>query len=228
MIIDLIIPALNEEKAIAVVVQEIPKQLVREVIVVDNNSTDATSARAREAGATVLLCQEPGYGNACLSGLAYVANKEQHPDVIVFLDGDHSDYPEELPLLLQEIESGAEVVIGSRALGVSERGSMTVPQRFGNWLAGVMIHTLYGVKVSDLGPFRAIRYPTMLDLNMGDRNYGWTAELQVKAAKKKLNMVEVPVSYRNRIGVSKVSGTVKGSILAGYKIITTILKYSIR
>lgn len=227
MIVDVVIPALNEEAAIGKVIAEIPKELVREVIVVDNGSIDATVQRAMEAGATVLHQPAKGYGNACLLGLARIHDKTQKPDVVVFLDGDHSDYPQEMVQVLQPIVDGkADMVIGSRVLGRRERGSLTPQQRFGNWLSTVLIRWMYGVHYTDLGPFRAVKYTSLLQLNMQDKNYGWTVEMQVKAAKAGLVSVEVPVNYRNRIGVSKVSGTVKGTIGAGYKILTTIFKYS--
>ena len=228
LVVDLIIPALNEEKAIQEVLKEIPSELVREIVVIDNNSSDRTSEMARALGATTLLCNDPGYGNACLLGIEYLKSKEQLPDVLVFLDGDHSDFPEELPLLLNEIEASNDMVIGSRALGERESGSMTIPQVLGNWLATRMLFWIYGVRFTDLGPFRAIRWDALMKLKMEDRNYGWTVEMQVKAAKQKMRCSEVAVSYRKRIGISKVSGTIKGAFLAGYKIIFTILKFSLK
>ena len=226
-LINVIIPAYNEEGSIAKVVQDIPKGFVDEVIVVNNNSTDTTAAVAAQAGATVLHEPRPGYGNACLKGIAYAAAKPEatRPDIIVFLDGDYSDYPEEITKVVQPILDGrAEMVIGSRALGEREAGAMMPQQIFGNWLATKLLHWLYGAKFTDLGPFRAIKLQTLLNLDMRDRTYGWTVEMQAKAAKKKIRYTEVPVTYRKRIGYSKVSGTVKGTVMAGYKIIFTIFK----
>lgn len=224
-----IIPAFNEENSVGKVVNEIPKDWVREVVVVNNNSTDSTSENAEKAGATVLEEPRQGYGRACLKGMEYVAQLSNKPDIIVFLDADYSDYPEELPLVVQPIIDGtADMVIGSRALGDREGGSMTIPQIFGNWLATTLIRWLYKVEYTDLGPFRAIKYDKLLLLNMEDKTYGWTVEMQVKAAKKGLKSTEVAVNYKKRIGHSKVSGTVKGALSAGYKIIITIFKYAWR
>lgn len=227
MNIVVIIPAFNEENAIGKVVSEIPKQLVSEVIVVNNNSTDQTSKAALAESATVLFEPTKGYGMACLKGMDYLANTRKEPtDVVVFLDADYSDYPEQMIEMVKPIqENQADLVIGSRALGKREGGSMTIPQVFGNWLATSLMHWFYGHKFTDLGPFRAIRYSSLLALDMQDKTYGWTVEMQVKALKQKLRCEEMPVDYRNRIGFSKISGTVKGTILAGYKIITTIFKY---
>lgn len=225
-LINVIIPAYNEEQSIAKVIRDVPS-LVDEVIVVNNNSTDATAQVATAAGATVLHEPRPGYGNACLKGIAYAAAKPaaSRPDIIVFLDGDYSDYPEELPNVIQPILNGqADMVIGSRALGKREKGAMMPQQVFGNWLATTLLRWLYGARFTDLGPFRAIRLQTLLQLNMQDRTYGWTVEMQAKAAKQRVPYAEVPVDYRKRIGYSKVSGTVKGTIMAGYKIIFTIFK----
>ena len=222
-----IIPAFNEENAVGKVVRDIPKNLTDEVIVVNNNSTDKTSEVAREEGATVLFEREKGYGNACLKGIDYL-NKERKnkTDIVVFIDADYSDYPEQMNQLVQPIlDDQADMVIGSRALGKRDRGSMTFPQVFGNWLATSMMKLFYGASFTDLGPFRAIRYSSLLELGMQDKTYGWTVEMQIKAIKKKLRYLEVPVDYRNRIGFSKISGTIKGTLMAGYKIIFTIFKY---
>ncbi|RSK34553.1 glycosyltransferase family 2 protein [Hymenobacter metallilatus] len=227
-VIDVIIPAFNEEQSIAHVLAEIPQGLVREVLVVDNNSRDQTGAVAAAAGATVLREPRPGYGHACLAGMARCFGRPaaEQPDIIVFLDGDYSDYPADMtalvaPLLRQE----ADLVIGSRALGQREAGSMLPQQLFGNWLATTLLRWLYGAQFTDLGPFRAIRREALLRIGMQDTTYGWTVEMQLKAAKLGLRSVEVPVRYRRRIGVSKVSGTVKGTLGAGYKILWTIFRY---
>ncbi len=222
----MIIPAFNEQNSIGKVVEDIPKDWVDEIVVVNNNSNDQTSKVAASAGATVLHEIQQGYGNACLCGIAYVSHQPVKPDIVVFLDADYSDHPEELPLVVQPILAGqADLVIGSRALGQREKGAMTPQQVFGNWLATRLLRWLYDAHFTDLGPFRAIRYEALMLLGMQDRTYGWTVEMQLKAAKHKLRCVEVPVNYRRRIGVSKVSGTVKGTLMAGYKIIWTILKY---
>lgn len=198
-----------------------------EVIVVNNGSTDDTSATAARAGAVVLEEPKRGYGNACLKGIAYLTAKtaELRPEVVVFLDGDFSDYPEELPSLTAPIfEKDFDLVIGSRVLGVRQKGSLTPQQVFGNWLATTLVRWMYKVRFTDLGPFRAIRFSKLLELEMKDPTYGWTVEMQVKAAKLGLRCTEVAVSYRKRIGISKVSGTISGSVKAGYKILWTIFK----
>jgi len=224
-IIDVIIPAYNEEESIAKVIGDIPKNLVREVIVCNNNSSDQTAEVAKKAGATVVYQPIPGYGSACLKGMEHVAAKEVKPDILVYLDGDYSDHPEELPMLIQPIlEEEVDLVIGSRAMGHLEKGAMMPQQVFGNWLATNLIRLFYKYEFTDLGPFRAIRYHRLMEIEMVDPDFGWTVEMQVKAAKFNLKCKEIPVSYRKRIGVSKVSGTVKGTILAGHKIIWTIFK----
>jgi glycosyltransferase involved in cell wall biosynthesis len=224
--IGVIIPAYNEEKSIAKVLNEIPLHLVYEIVVVNNNSKDGTAEVAKKWGATVLDEPKQGYGAACLKGIEYFKNKVNQPDLIVFMDADYSDYPEEMGIIIQPIiDKKADMVIGSRALGQRQKGSMTIPQIFGNWLATRLIYLFYKVRFTDLGPFRAITWKGLNSLMMKDKTYGWTVEMQVKAAKNKLVSVEIPVNYRTRIGASKVSGTVKGTILAGYKIIITIFKY---
>lgn len=224
-----IIPAFNEAGAIGKVIRAVPRGLAREVIVCDNKSTDDTARCAREAGATVVDAPEPGYGSACLRGIAYLKSKEpsEQPDIVVFLDGDYSDYPEEMPQLIAPIIEGrADLVIGSRVLGKVQKGALQPQQRFGNWLATLLIRLIWGYRFTDLGPFRAISWTQLTALDMNDPNYGWTVEMQVKAASKRIRCIEVPVSYRPRIGKSKVSGTVKGSVLAGYKILWTIFRYA--
>jgi len=225
VIIDVIIPAYNEEDSIDSVINEIPKDLVREIIVCNNASTDRTKEIALKAGANVQDQPNKGYGNACLKGMEYIAGKKIAPDIVVFLDGDYSDFPEEMPLLIDPIiTSDYDLVIGSRSKGNLENGSMMPQQIFGNWLATTLIKLIYKYDFSDLGPFRAIRYDKLLAIEMEDKDFGWTVEMQVKAAKHGFKCTEVPVTYRKRIGVSKVSGTIKGTILAGHKILWTIFK----
>ncbi|MBC7525047.1 MAG: glycosyltransferase family 2 protein [Flavobacterium sp.] len=227
-IINVIIPAYNEEYAITSVLNEIPK-LVSEVIVVDNNSTDQTSVISKKGGATVLFEGRKGYGYACLKGLEYISKQEIKPDIIVFLDGDYSDYPEELHQLVEPIISNnIDFVIGARVKKYRENGSMTPQQVFGNWLACFLMKLFFNSKFTDLGPFRAIKYDKLLSLGMEDKTYGWTVEMQLKALKNDLSYVEIPVRYKNRIGVSKVSGTVVGTVMAGIKIIGWILKYAFK
>ena len=224
--IDVVIPAFNEQESIVHVLKDLPMDWVREVVVVNNNSTDDTVKRAAGSGATVLDEPRQGYGYACLKGIDYLKNKTDQPDIIVFMDADYSDHPEELPFVVQPIiERNMDMVIGSRALGTREKKSMMPQQLFGNWLATRLIKLFYGARFTDLGPFRALKFEKLLELNMQDTTYGWTVEMQVKAAKRKYKFCEVAVSYRERIGVSKVTGTIKGTILAGYKIIITIFKY---
>jgi glycosyltransferase involved in cell wall biosynthesis len=226
--IKVIIPAYNEADSITHVIKAIPN-IVNEVIVVSNNSTDDTEINARNAGATVLKETNKGYGYACLKGMEYIANQTKKPDIIVFLDGDYSDYPEELTKIVAPIiNDNLDFVIGARVKELREVGSMTMPQIFGNWLATTLMSLFFNAKFTDLGPFRAIKYNKLLALNMEDKTYGWTVEMQLKALKQKLSYTEIPVNYRNRIGVSKVSGTVKGAIFAGAKILGWIFKYSIK
>jgi rSAM/selenodomain-associated transferase 2/rSAM/selenodomain-associated transferase 1 len=218
-----VIPAFNEESAIGKVLAAIPAW-VDDVVVVDNGSTDRTADIARECGARVIPESRRGYGYACLAGIASLDD----PDVVVFLDGDYSDYPEEISLLMEPItRDQADMVIGSRTAGQRERGALTPQALLGNWLACTLIRLIWNVSYTDLGPFRAIRYSALKRLSMRDRTYGWTVEMQIKAARDGLRIREVPVSYRKRIGKSKVSGTVRGVVGAGFKIITTIMKASV-
>ena len=226
--IKVIIPAYNEQDSIANVINDIPL-IVNEVIVVSNNSTDATEENAKNAGATVLKESRKGYGYACLKGMEHIASLKDKPDIVVFLDGDYSDYPEQLTELVAPIiNDNIDFVIGSRVKELRELGAMTPQQIFGNWLATFLMSLFFNAKFTDLGPFRAIKYNKLLALNMEDKTYGWTVEMQLKALKQKLSYIEIPMKYRNRIGVSKVSGTVKGSIFAGIKILTWIFKYSFK
>jgi len=227
-IIKVITPAFNEEASIGKVISEIPG-LVSEIIVVNNNSSDQTENVAKMAGATVLMEHQKGYGYACLKGLEYIASQEIKPDIVVFLDGDYSDFPEELHKIITPIiNNNMDLVIGSRVKRWREKGSMTFPQVFGNWLATSLMKLFFNAKFTDLGPFRAIKYKKLLALKMQDKTYGWTVEMQLKAVKQKLTYIEVPVHYKNRIGTSKVSGTVKGAIFAGVKILGWIFKYSFK
>lgn len=226
--IKVIIPAYNEEKAIANVIKDIPSY-VDEIIVISNNSTDNTVAVAKGAGATVLTENKKGYGYACLKGLDYISKLPNKPDIIVFLDGDYSDYPEELTKIVEPIiTNGIDLVIGARAANLREKNSMTPQQVFGNWLATFLMKVFFGATFTDLGPFRAIKYDKLVALNMEDKTYGWTVEMQLKVLKQKFSYVEIPVRYKNRIGVSKISGTVKGTLMAGIKIIGWIFKYTFK
>jgi glycosyltransferase involved in cell wall biosynthesis len=227
-IIKVIIPAYNEQDSIGKVIGDIPK-IVDEIIVISNNSTDKTVENAKKAGATVLFENRQGYGYACLKGMDYIAKKEKTPEVVVFLDGDYSDYPEQLTTLVNPILiDNLDFVVGARIKELRESGSMTPQQVFGNWLATFLMKILFNAKFTDLGPFRAIKYNKLLALKMEDTTYGWTVEMQLKVLKQELTYKEVPMKYRNRIGVSKVSGTIKGSILAGVKILGWIFKYSFK
>ena len=223
-IITVIIPAFNEEKSIGKVVSDIPRDLVEHVIVVNNNSNDNTVEVAKSAGAIVLDEPRRGYGWACLKGIE--KSRELKTDIVVFMDGDYSDYPEEIVKVIGPIlEDNHDMVIGSRVLGKREKGSLTPQQVFGNRLATKLIRLFYGARFTDLGPFRAIKSDALEQLKMADKTYGWTIEMQIKASKEKMKFCEVPVNYRKRIGVSKVSGTIKGTVLAGIKIIFAIFKY---
>jgi glycosyltransferase involved in cell wall biosynthesis len=223
--IAIIIPALNEERAIGEVLAHIPKNIVPEIVVVDNNSSDGTAEVARNFGAKVVHEPRQGYGFACLKGMEYIMSVHQKPDVVVFMDADYSDCPEEMTSLVQPIiQQDYDMVIGSRFLGRRQKGAMPWHQVLGNRLATMLVNALYGIHYTDLGPFRAIKLDKLLKLDMKEQTYGWTAEMQAKAAKQRLRYLEVPVTYRARIGTSKISGTAKGTLCAGYSIFVTLLK----
>lgn len=226
MIVDVIIPALNEEEALPFVLREIPRDWVRRVVVADNGSTDSTAQAALAEGAEVVTELQRGYGAACLRAMDHL--EQDPPDVVVFLDGDHSDYPEDMAKVLEPIIAGrADFVVGSRVAGGADWQSLTPQQQVGNRVACRMMRILYGVSYTDLGPFRAIRWPTLMGLGMVDRNYGWTVEMQIKTAKQGIPYAEVPVRYRKRIGVSKVSGTLRGALGAGTKILWLLGRYAV-
>jgi glycosyltransferase involved in cell wall biosynthesis len=226
--IRVIIPAYNEQESIGKVIAEIP-EIVSEIIVVSNNSSDDTELVAKRAGATVLRENQKGYGYACLLGMDHIAKTAPDTDIVVFLDGDYSDYPEELLILIRPIvENEMDMVIGARVANLRLSNSMTPQQVFGNWLATFLMKLFFDAKFTDLGPFRAIKYQKLLELKMEDKTYGWTVEMQLKALKQNFSYVEVPVRYRQRIGVSKVSGTIKGTVMAGFKILGWIFKYSFK
>lgn len=222
--VGVVIPARDEQDAIGKVVAEIP-DWVDQIVVADNGSSDRTAAMAHAAGATVVHEAEPGYGAACLAGIGAL----DRPDIVVFLDGDYSDYPADMAALVDPIVAGAaDMVLASRAMGERERGSLTPQQMFGNWLATTLIRWIWKARYTDLGPFRAIGAAQLADLQMTDRNYGWTVEMQIKAAEAGMTTLEVPARYRRRIGVSKVSGTLKGTAMAGYKILSIIARHALR
>jgi glycosyltransferase involved in cell wall biosynthesis len=224
--IDVVIPAFNEEPSLPLVLADIPQPPVRRVVVTDNASTDATARVAADGGAIVAFESRPGYGSACLKGLEYLRSHDP-PAIVVFLDGDYSDHPPELRSLVEPIlDDQADLVIGSRVLGNREAGALLPQARAGNLIACGLIRLLYGHRYTDLGPFRAVRWEALERLDMSDPDFGWTAEMQVKALRRGLRVTEVPVSYRKRIGVSKITGTLKGTVLAGYKILSTVLRYS--
>ncbi len=221
--ITVIIPAFNEALSIGYVIEAIPNH-VHEIIVVDNNSTDITQDIAKKKGATVLFEPKKGYGHACLKGISYLENDP--PDIIVFLDGDYSDFPEDLDVLVAPlIKKEVRFVLGSRTKNLREKGSLTPQQIFGNALACFLMRILYKGTFTDLGPFRALGWNDLLSIEMQDKTYGWTVEMQLKILRRKIPYLEIPVRYRKRIGTSKVSGTVKGTVMAGYKILTWIGKF---
>ena len=228
--VDVVIPAFNEERSIALVLGDLP--CVRNVIVANNDSTDDTASIAERHGAIVVLETQRGYGSACLKGLATIRERieagEDEPKVVVFLDADYSDHPQYLTQMVEPIIAGdADFVLGSRMLGKREPGAMPIQSIYGNKLACFLMRWLFGIKYTDLGPFRAIDYQSLCSLGMNDENFGWTIEMQIKAARAKLRTQEIPVPYRRRVGVSKISGTITGSVRAGYKILYTIAKYGL-
>lgn len=223
--IAVVIPALNEEEAIVPVLQAIPKSSAPFVVVVDNGSTDRTAYRARSAGALVITAPHRGYGTACLAGIAALPDEIE---IVVFLDGDYSDHPEEMDRLVAPLVSNqADFVLGSRTMHAASRSALTPQQRYGNWLATSLIRLLFGHRYSDLGPFRAIRKEALQNLRMSDRGYGWTVEMQIKATRAGLKILEVPVLYRPRLGKSKISGTLRGTLLAGSKILYTVFRFAL-
>ena len=226
-IVDVIIPALNESRSLPLVLADLPSAKIRTVLVVDNGSGDATPDVARSAGAEVVVEPMKGYGRACLTGIGQLERQAVPPEVVVFLDADYSDHPEELPALVEPIARGeADFVVGSRILGRREPGALLPQAHFGNLLAAWLIRRMYGERVTDLGPFRAIRWQSLLALHMADVDFGWTAEMQVKAIRRRLRYREVPVSYRRRVGVSKITGTASGTLRAGYKILYTVFRHT--
>ena len=227
--VDVVIPALNEEASLPLVLGDLaalPDGTVRRVVVADNGSSDGTARVARAGGAVVVEAPRPGYGSACLAGLAFLRAHDP-PDAVVFLDADYSDHPDELPRVVAPILADvADLVIGSRILGERERGALLPQARAGNLVACTLIRLLYRHRYTDLGPFRAIRWPALERLGMADPDFGWTAEMQVKALRRGLRVTEVPVSYRRRVGVSKITGTLRGTLLAGHKILWTVLRHA--
>ncbi|MCP4219723.1 MAG: glycosyltransferase family 2 protein [bacterium] len=222
-----LIPVLNEEESIGKVLDDIPRDIVKEIIVIDNGSTDNSREIVTAHGGTSLQQTTRGYGHALMKGINYIAPK--NPDIVVFLDGDYSDHPEELPDVIRPIiEDGCHMVIGSRVLGEHEKGALLPRARFGNWLSTFLIRLFWKYRFTDLGPFRAIRFDTLMEMDMKELTYGWTVEMQIKAARKKYKSTEVPVKYRKRIGESKVTGTVKGSVKAGIGILRTIFASLVR
>lgn len=221
-----IIPVFNERESLPLVVADIPRDRVDEIIVVDNGSTDETARVAKDLPVRLVREDRRGYGSACLAGIAAI--EASPPDVVVFLDGDYSDHPEEMPRLLDAIEGGCDLVIGSRVLGSREPGALLPQARFGNALACSLIRLLYGHSYTDLGPFRAVAWDALRRLRMEDRTFGWTVEMQIKALRTALVVAETPVSYRRRVGVSKITGTFSGTIRAGARILWTIARYAVR
>jgi glycosyltransferase involved in cell wall biosynthesis len=239
--VDLVIPARDEEASLPLVLADLarlrapaepggapPAPWLRRVVVADNGSRDGTARVAREGGAVVVEAPRAGYGSACLAGLAWLRAHDP-PEVVAFLDADYSDHPEELPRVVAPLLAGkADLVIGSRVLGAREPGALLPQARAGNLVACLLIRLLYGHRFTDLGPFRAARWEALERLRMADPDFGWTAEMQVKALRHGLRVAEAPVSYRRRVGVSKITGTVRGTVLAGTKILWTVLRHAVR
>jgi glycosyltransferase involved in cell wall biosynthesis len=224
MIVDIIIPVLNEERALSTVLGSLPRDAIRRVVVVDNGSTDRSAQIARDHGARVVSEPRRGYGRAVWTGVEELL--ADPPEVVVFMDGDAADDPSDLEKLLQPIkEDRADLVIGSRMAGNTQKGSMSPAQKMGNILVPALIRLLYGTETTDLGPFRAVRFDTLIALNLVDRGFGITVEMQIKAAKNAVRVMEVPVTYRPRIGESKISGTMAGTIKAAFKILWVVAKY---
>ncbi|MBI4683199.1 MAG: glycosyltransferase family 2 protein [Nitrospirae bacterium] len=220
--IAVIIPVLNEERTLPLVLNDIPEDLVDEVVVIDNGSADKTPEIARQSGATLLFEARKGYGYPCLKGMEYLKTKK--PDIVVFADGNYSDHPDEIIKLVGPmVKEDYDLVCGSRVMGEIEKGALRVPVRFGNSLATILIRLFYGFKYTDVGPFRAIKFDKLLKLDMND-NLGWTVEMQAKAIKAGFKILEVPVSYRGGTGKSKFTGDIKGIVIVGYRIIRAILK----
>ena len=220
--ISIIIPAYNEESSIGLVLDALPQEKLHEIIVVDNGSTDATARVAQEHGARVVKEPRKGYGSACLKGI----DELDAPDIVVFIDGDFSDFPEEIVLLIRPIETGEkDFVLGSRMILPKSQSALLPQARYGNRLAVFLIKLFFKHEFTDLGPFRAIRYSSLMSIGMKDIDFGWTVEMQIKAVRNGLRIQEVPVNYRKRVGISKISGTVLGTFRAGTKIIYTIFKY---
>ena len=220
--ISVIIPAYNEESSIGLVLDALPQEKIHEIIVVDNCSTDATARVAQEHGARVVKEPKKGYGSACRKGI----DELDAPDIVVFIDGDFSDFPEEIVLLIGPIETGEkDFVLGSRMIFPKSQLALLPQARYGNRLAILLIKLFFKYEFTDLGPFRAIRYSSLMSLGMQDRDFGWTVEMQIKALRNGLRIHEVPVNYRKRVGISKITGTLSGTIRAGTKIIYTIFKY---
>lgn len=221
-----VIPALDEAKSISEVISRIPESFRELIVVADNGSSDGTGDIAKQLGAHVVIASERGYGSACLSGIEFAQRFK--PDIYIFLDADYSDHPEDMTKVVGAIlEKNLDFVIGSRTLGGAEPGALLPQARFGNWLATRLMFLRFGYLYSDLGPFRAIRSEALLRLNMQDRNFGWTVEMQIKALCEGLRVGEVSVRYRKRIGISKITGTIKGTVLAGIKILWTIGRYGL-